>query len=206
MTIVQPDRSAAEANAASRRRLRRSLIALAVAVAAGSVLAASAIFTETQEVDDNTFTTGTVDISVSPATAAIGMTGMAPGDQVTSPLTVSNAGTMELRYAVTNTTTEDTLAALLDLTIKVGVTTCSNAEFDTDGTVLYGPADLGSTAGINVIGDPTQGAQAGDRTLAASANEVLCFAVVLPPDTTTGAGLTTTATFTFNAEQTTNNP
>ena len=100
-----------------------------------------------------------------------------------------------------------TLAAQLDLTIKTGVTTCTNAEFDTDGAVIYGPADLGSIAGIDVIGDPAQGDQGGERTLAASANEDLCFNVELPSATNdTFQGLTTTATFTFEAEQTSSNP
>jgi hypothetical protein len=58
----------------------------------------------------------------------------------------------------------------------------------------------------NVIGDPTTGSQAGDRTLAASANEVLCFSVILPLGTgNTSQGVTTTATFDFVAEQTANN-
>ena len=74
--------------------------------------------------------------------------------------------------------------------------------------MIYGPGDLGSAAGIDVIGDPTQGADAGDRTLPATGadNEDLCFNVELP--STTGnafQGLTTTATFTFAAEQTVNN-
>jgi predicted ribosomally synthesized peptide with SipW-like signal peptide len=204
--IAEQAPSTAAANAADRRRLRRSLLILGIAATAAIALLVSAVFTDTATVDDNTFTTGEVDISVSPATAAIGMTGMAPGDQVTAPLTVTNDGTIELRYAVTSTTTEDVLAAELDLTIKSDVTTCDNANFDATGTVLYGPADLGSTTGINVIGDPAQGAQAGDRTLAAAADEVLCFQVELPVDATAGGGLTTTATFDFIAEQTTNNP
>jgi hypothetical protein len=90
------------------------------------------------------------------------------------------------------------------------VTTCDNDDFDTDGTVLYGPGglpgDLGSDPAINVIGDPAQHAQSGDRTLAASANEVLCFQVELPSSTGDAyQNATTTATFTFYAEQTANN-
>ena len=74
------------------------------------------------------------------------------------------------------------------------------------GTTLYAPADLGSIAGIDVIGDPTTGSQAGDRTLAASANEMLCFRVELPTGTGNSfQGLTTTATLTFASEQTKNN-
>jgi len=49
--------------------------------------------------------------------------------------------------------------------------------------------------------------QAGDRTLAASASEILCFNVSLPSGTGNAyQGLTSTATFAFQAEQTTNNP
>jgi hypothetical protein len=122
-------------------------------------------------------------------------------------MTVTNGGTLQLRYAVTSTTTEDTLAAQLDLTIKTGVTTCTNAGFDTDGTVICGPGNLGTAAGTDVIGDPTQGADTGDRTLNASANEVLCFNVGLPSSTGNSyQALTTTATLNFQAEQTSSNP
>jgi hypothetical protein len=166
-----------------------------------------AVFTDTASVPANTFTTGTVDISTSPASALVTFSAMAPGDQVTNPLTVTNAGTLDLRYAVTSTTTENTLAPELDLTIKSGVATCTNAGFAGSGTVVYSTGDLGSTAGINVIGNPAQGSQAGDRTLAASGSEVLCFNVSLPLAAANAAqGQTTTATFAFAAEQTSNNP
>jgi predicted ribosomally synthesized peptide with SipW-like signal peptide len=191
----------------SQRHLSRILVVLLLVGVVGASLgvASNAIWTDSQDVDANVFSTGTVDISTNPITALVTYSGMAPGDEVTNPITVTNAGSLELRYAVTSTTTEDTLAAQLDLTIKTGVTTCTNAEFDTDGSVIYGPGDLGSTTGTDVIGDPTQGAQAGDRTLAT--NEVLCFNVQLPSSTgDTFQGLTTTATFTFAAEQTASNP
>ena len=193
-----------------RRSIARKLLAsiavlaLLVTVISISVLA---LFTDTASVPANTFTTGTVDISTNPATALVTFSDMAPGDQVTAPITVTNAGTLELRYAVTSTTTEDTLAAQLDLTIKSGVTTCTDAGFGVDGAVIYATGDLGSSVGINLIGDPTSGADAGDRTLAAAANEALCFNVLLPLSTdNTYQGLTTTATFAFQAEQTKNNP
>ena len=182
-------------------------IAVLAALAALLSLSALALFTDTASVPGNTFSTGTVDISTSPASALVTFSGMAPGDQVTNPITVTNAGTLALRYAVTSTTTENTLAAQLDLTIKSGVTTCTNGGFDTDGTVLYGAADLGSTTGGNVIGNPAQGADTDDRTLNASASEVLCFQASLPLATGNGfQGLTSTATFAFQAEQTANNP
>ena len=61
--------------------------------------------------------------------------------------------------------------------------------------------------GANLVGDPTQGSQAGDRTLNATANEVLCFYVSLPLSAANSSqGASTTTTFTFDAEQTANNP
>ena len=160
-----------------------------------------AAFTESEQVTANTFSTGTIDLTTAPTSA------VAPGDQVTAPLTVTNNGTLDLRYAVSSVTTEDVLAAQLDLTVKVGVTTCTDAGFGVDGTVLYGPGDLGLIAGVAIFGDPAQGAQAGDRTLTASANEVLCVNVLLPLSTGNASqGLSSTATFTFDAEQIANNP
>jgi len=188
------------------KQLAATIGILATLVAVLS-LTALALFTDTQSVPGNAFTTGTVDISTAPTSALVTFSGMAPGDQVTNPITVTNAGTLALRYAVTSTTTENTLAAQLDLTIKSGVTTCTNGGFGSSGTVVYATGDLGSTTGVNVIGNPVQGSQAGDRTLAASANEILCFNVSLPSSTgNTFQGLTSTATFAFQAEQTSSNP
>ena len=195
------------------KKLLASLLVVSV-LASLAVLGSFAVFTDSETVDSNTFSTGSVDISTSPTTALVTFSDMAPGDQVTNPITVTNDGSLELRYAVTSTTTEDVLAAQLDLTIKTGVTTCTNAGFDTDGAVIYDSGtglagDLGSAAGINVIGDPTQGADAGDSTLPATGadNEDLCFNVELPLSTGDAfQGLTTTATFNFQAEQTINNP
>ena len=196
----------------SRKHLSRILVVLlAVGVVAASLgVASNAIFTDSQDVDANTFSTGTVDISTNPTTALVTYTGMAPGDEVTNDITVTNAGSLELRYAVTSTTTEDVLAAQLDLTIwdeaeeGDGGTDCNSTP---PGTLLYGPGNLGSTTpGTNVIGNPAQGVQGGERTLNASANEVLCFQVELPSSTGNSfQGLSTTATFAFAAEQTANN-
>jgi predicted ribosomally synthesized peptide with SipW-like signal peptide len=180
-------------------------IALVLLGAALVLISSLALFTDSATVGSNTFATGTVDISTSPATALLSTAAMSPGDQVTAPLTVANDGTLELRYAVTSTTTEDTLAAELVLSIKSGVTTCDDANWTTDGTTLYSGI-LGSTGTTAVIGSSAAGADAGDRVLAASASEVLCFNVTLPSGATAGEGLTTTATFTFDAEQTDNNP
>jgi len=202
-------------------------VAIVGVLAGFGAFGALSIFTSTAEVPDNAFTAGTVEISTSSDdTALITYSDMAPGDKVTEPLTVTNAGSLALRYAVTSNTTEDTLAAQLDLEIKSGVTTCDDSGFGVDGTTIYEPDKLGSIAGIDVIGDPTTGHQAGDRYLSsatdivdadgtyppgagdnAPTNEELCFQVSLPIGTGDSfQGLTTTATFTFSAEQRRNNP
>jgi spore coat-associated protein N len=167
-----------------------------------------AVFTDQEQITGNQFTVGSVNLTLSNNSQLVSFTSpaMVPGDTVTAPLTVTNAGSMALRYAVTSTTTENPLAAALVLTVKVGVTTCNNASWQSTGTVLYQGA-LGTTTGSAVFGNPAQGAQAGDRALAVATNEVLCLNVTLPLGaSTTVQGLTTTATFTFDAEQTTNNP
>ena len=189
-----------------RRRGRTALVILVLSMATIAMLVTGAVFTDSQSVGANTFSTGSVDITASPATALVTFAAMAPGDVVTNPVTVTNAGTLQMRYAVTSTTTENVLAGQLQMTVKSGVTTCTTAAFAATGVIVYGPAALGNTTPINVVGDPTQGAQAGDRSLNAAANEALCFQVSLPLATgNTFQTLTTTATLAFVAEQTANN-
>ena len=168
----------------------------------------SALFTSSATVAANTFTAGTVVISTNPASALVTFANMAPGDQVTAPLVVNNTGSLDLRYAVTSVATNLDAKALMTqlvLTIKSGVTTCTNAAYAATGVILYSGA-LGSAAGINVVGDPTVGFQAGDRPLTSLTNETLCFHVSLPIASGNAyQAATTTASFTFNAEQTANN-
>lgn len=176
---------------------------LGVGLVAGAPWAFThALFSDSQAVAGNTFSTGTIDISTSPTSALVTYSGMAPGDKVTAPITVSNAGSLQLRYAMsTSISGSTTLSDGLTLTIKSGVTTCSNAGFGTDGTQVY----TGSvTAGA--IGSSAQGSQAGDRTLTAGSSEALCFQVQLPTAAANSLqNLSATATFTFDAEQTANN-
>ncbi len=183
------------------------LLSIAVVVVGASVVAVTslALFTDSASVGANSFSTGTVDITAAPASAVVSMPAMAPGDQVTNPLTVGNSGSLDLRYAMESTTTEDVLAAELVLTVKSGVTACTNTGWAADGTTLYaGP--LGSTGTDAVLGSAAAGADAGDRVLAPSASEVLCVNVTLPLSSTAGQGVSTIATLDFAAEQTANNP
>ncbi|MGV8847378.1 hypothetical protein [Tessaracoccus sp.] len=137
-----------------------------------------------------------------PTAAALAFANMAPGDMVTKAITVTNTGTLAQQYSMASVTSEDVFAAQLTLTVKTGVATCTNAGFGIGGGFLYGPSQLGSRRGTLIIGSAVLGLQPGDRTLSAGASEVLCAQVALKKSTPNGfASLTTTAVFTFVAEQ-----
>jgi hypothetical protein len=182
------------------RRILISLVAIGV-LTSFMGLGGLSLFTATTDNDGNAFTTGSVDISTNPASAFLTMSDMAPGDSVTAQLTVSNDGTLDLRYAMTTVADNDDLlglAAALTLVIRDEGTDCPTF----DGNVLYN-----SSLDLGYIGDPAPGAQAGDRPITVAAgSEVLCFKVELPSGATGPEGASTTATFTFDAEQTKNNP
>jgi hypothetical protein len=200
-------RREADADRQSLRRLRRSILVVLLSGGSVSVLLVSALYTDVTSIPANTFTIGTLDISSSPTSAAITAASMSLGTTTVSSLQVLNSGSLALRYAIRSTTTENVLASQLDLTVKSGVSSCTTSGFGSSGTVLYGPGDLGSTTGLALVGSSVQGAQAGDRTLAAAANETLCLQVSLPSNAgPISQNLSTTATIDLIAEQTTNNP
>jgi hypothetical protein len=193
-------------NRKERTRLAKAAIVFILMLLTVVVLVTGAIFTSTASVGANTFTTGSVTLTTNPVTALATFANMAPGDQVTASVAVNNTGSLQLRYAVTSTTTENVLASQLQLTVKSGVTTCTNAAYAATGVIVYNALALGNTTAVNVVGDPTQGAQAGDRPLNGGASENLCFHVSLPLASGNAfQALTTTATFAFVGEQTANN-
>jgi spore coat-associated protein N len=180
------------------RRRGRFAALLALALVSGSLGAGAlslAVFTDSQAVTGNAFATGSIDISTTPATALFNVSSMMPGDTNSQTIQVNNAGSGALRYAIsTSIVSGPTLAAQLQLDIYAGAT-CS-------GTPLYTGA-LGSAA----VGSAAQGANAGDRALAGLTNETLCFKSTLPLSTNnTFQNTSTSVTFTFDGEQTANNP
>jgi spore coat-associated protein N len=179
-------------------RSRRLAGLLALALVSGSLgigALSLAIFTDSQAVTGNAFATGTVDISTTPATALFNVSNMMPGDTRSQTIQVNNAGSGALRYAIsTSVASGPTLAGQLQLDIYASAT-CT-------GTPLYTGA-LSAAA----VGSATQGPNTGDRTLAGLANETLCFKATLPLSTGNSFKNTSTdVTFTFDAEQTANNP
>ncbi len=182
-----------------------AILMLAIGIMAAFFVTDSlAVFTDQETNDANTFTTGSIAIDDAPDTAFLTFSAMAPGDSTIQPLTITNNGTLELRYAMTTTATNADAKALrdeLDLTIRIKTANPCSSE---DGTILYGAALLLANG---AFGSAAQGADGGDRVLAAAASEILCFKVELPLASGNAfQTATTTATFTFDAEQTANNP
>jgi len=185
-------------NTRTRRRKQHLASLLGLALVTGSLGAGAvslALFTDSQAVTGNAFTTGTIEISTAPATALFSVSNMMPGDVRNQTIQVNNAGTGALRYAIsTAVVTGPALAGQLQLEIFAGAT-CT-------GPPLYSGA-----LGTAVLGSNVQGAQAGDRPLAGGADETLCFRATLPVATGNSFQNTSTnVTFTFDAEQTVNNP
>lgn len=196
-----------------RRRRRRRLLGLVIGalgvVSLGAGQLSLAVFTD-QETVPGTFSSGSVildDVKIDALT--LSTAGMVPGDTVTDDVVVENDGSVQLRYALSTTSTNadaKSLRDVLTLTVKtIDVTTPGTPCDNFDGTSVLAATVLGASgAGF---GSPAVGAQAGDRTLAAAANETLCFRVTLPSGTGNAyQAATTTTTFTFDAEQTANNP
>src|SRR6476659_9170268 len=128
-----------------RRKRRRGIGALLGAVSILTIGAGSMSLAQFTDSATSTwaFATGTIDVNTSPAVLTA-ISNMLPGDTATQVLTVTNAGSGDLRYAM-----------------SVAATTLNGAGF----------------------GSSAQGAQAGDRNIAAGSSEVLCLRVSLPLST-----------------------
>jgi len=184
---------AARVRRRSRRRLAALLILSLVSGTIGAGALSLALFTDS-DASTGSFATGTIDIETSP-TVVFNVAAMMPGDSVSAALTAQNAGSAQFRYAMTGTNDNAVLAAQMTLAIIEGA--CGGG-----GASVYS----GSLAAA-AFGNPAQGAQGGDRVLAGGGSEVLCFTAGLPIGTGNSfQGQTVNVTFTFDAEQTANNP
>lgn len=196
-----------------RRRRRRRRLALILPVLAvvgvGAGQLSLALFTDSETVNA-TFGTGSIDLDAARIDALVlTSSAMMPGDSITDDVVVENDGTAQLRYAMTTASTNADglgLRDVLTLTVKeVDATTPGTPCDDFDGATVLPATALGAAAAG--FGDPTAGADTGDRVLDAASNETLCFRVALPSGTGNAyQGAATTTTFTFDAEQTASNP
>lgn len=155
------------------------------------------------------FSAGTVDISASDASTVLSASDMAPGESVTAPVTITNSGSLDVRYAMSTVATStdgatgsgDTTNAMAKA-LAVQIRQAGAAGDCTDANWANLTTSVASGA-LDVIGfgDATSGAQAGDRALAAGAGEVLCFRVTFDANAANALqGDTANAIFTFNAE------
>ncbi|WP_407344777.1 TasA family protein [Pengzhenrongella phosphoraccumulans] len=206
---------------ARRRRLVMSAATVGLAVIGVTSLTTSALFTDNDAADSNLFTTGSVNIANLPAATILTSDNLAPGDNVWGPVTVSNDGSLALRYAVNYAVADKTtgtdgalLSSQLGVTIdKVADTAaCSPVDGPAVGsvhlaTVAAGEAKLVPT---DIIGTTGVGKSTGANTeleiLANGKADVLCVGLHMSIDAgnqyqKTSANLT----LTFNAEQTAHN-
>ena len=193
-------------------RVRRGVasgVIIASMAAASTALFTGAVFTDTERVDNSEFTSGTVDITATPAKTILANPNLAPGDTVVGVVEIKNSGSLEYRYSATGfASTIDDKALHTQLQMRVYAVRDPS---QCTGTGPAGATPLATKAGISateesLFGDRAQGAQAGDRVLAAGASELLCVRVDLPLDTPNEfQDATTSLSFTFYAEQTANN-
>jgi len=207
---------------ARRRRVWATGAILVLAGVGVTSLTTSALFTD-QDSLSGAITTGTVVLTADGAQFELPLEGLAPGGSVFAPLTVSNEGSLALRYAVsmaaatatpsTGTPGPGDLRTQLRARI-FAVPACTLAATD-DATPLGDSAnladgDFGLPPGPDpaaIVGNPATGAQVGDRPLdAVVRSETLCVRVDMSIDAdddyqNTAAELT----FQLDSEQTVNN-
>lgn len=187
------------------RRLALGVGAASVAIVGVAGLASSALFTSQDTSTGNSFTTGTVAINTGAGAAVFTVANMAPGDVNYGKVPVANDGSLELRYAMTSSSSNtDSKGLASTLTAKVvavpSAATCDAAAIP-GGTAIYSGA-LSNAA----FGSTAAGNQSGDRTLAANSGEALCVEVTFPKAASNGVqGAATSTTLTFDAEQTLHN-
>jgi len=146
---------------------------MAVVLCLGLMGAAFAYFSDVETSSGNTFTAGTIDLSITGQTS-ITLTNMAPGDSDSASITVENVGTLpgslyatswyvetDMTGAPTPDMTEDEVAKMLLITaFTLGGDDILAIIPDTDGDTRITVWDMvNDTSGASVTGypDPVQG-------------------------------------------------
>lgn len=185
-------------------RIARSTAVLGLAAATMALSFSGAFFTDTDAVDAAVITTGSLSLTA-PATVDFTLTNMAPGDTSNRTISLTNGGSLQLRYdmATTAVNSDATFPLSTQLTSIVYL---ESQEPDTAGANLTCDATYATAATYTALSTGSLGAAAlTNRVVAASGTEVLCVAVQLPSATGNDyQSDTTDVTFTFNSEQTAN--
>lgn len=204
---------------ARRRRLATTVAICGLAFIGFGQLSTGAFFTDQADAS-LTYTAGDVKIMANNQTTYVVPPGtfvnMAPGDVRYVPITVSSAGALDLRYAMTGVSTDgpnavgnNPLSGIMQYNVYAGVPTAScNAAGVGAGTLVSSPANTTiATSETALFGDKATGNQPGDRTLAAAASEPLCVGITFPASADNSYALDKLGLdLKFYAEQTANNP
>lgn len=176
-------------------------------------LASSALLTDSRTAGPATVTSGNVALTLgSTSFSNFAATASAPGDAKYTVLTITNGGTLQMRYSATvNWSASNALTQAM----QFGVIKIASAGATCDGTLGWTTAVDNTTylakdvtasgTSVALFGSSAAGAQTGDRTLAASASEYLCVRELEPSSYSTNSVLSSDLSLTFNAEQTANN-
>lgn len=175
---------------ARRRRAWATGSILVLAGVGATSLTTAAVFTDTDPLT-GALSTGTLVLDAGGAELTMPVGGLAPGGTVVAPLTVSNSGSLELRYAL-SISAASTSTSGADLRDQLRLRVLEDATCTVESVVaapVLGrlPATDGAfglpAAEVAVVGDPATGAQTGDRTLVAvTGAETLCLEVHMSRD------------------------
>ena len=203
--------------APSGRTLRIAAASIALIGLSGGALTSmtsGAVFTDSRAVSPTTVTTGTVALSLGASTiATLGSTANAPGDSHYALISVSNTGTLAVRYSATVIWSTANLLTRAMLFSVIEVATASSPCDDTlswtsapDGTnVLAADVKVSTGTSAPLFGSTAAGQQAGDRPVDADGIEHLCVRELEPSTYSTNTALTASVSLRFDAEQSANN-
>ena len=188
----------------TKRRIALAAGIAAVAVAGTAGLSSAALFSDSKDLNGD-FTAGTVTLTADAPAAGwtINATSFAPGDVNYLPVTVSNTGSLELRYNVSETVNSD--ATPVNALANPFSAQLTVATYDVTGLTCDAAGIVGLTA-LNATGTLASTAFDASQVLIASASQDLCFVVGAPQALSNDyQGASSNVTVTFAGEQTANN-
>ena len=136
----------------------------------------SASFADSEVLETNRLGAGTIDIEVSPSSAAFTALNLAPGDMVSGHLLLTNSGSLPLRYWITATSSGGLLSQWLLFGVWVGRSQC--APTDTAPRIVDN-LQIGVNA-AQLVGQPARDEAAPGPTLAPGESELICLGATLP--------------------------
>src|SRR4051794_24968472 len=171
------DPAPAPRDAPRRWRLWTTVVIVGLATIGATALTTSAIFTDDDEATAS-ISTGNVDLVLGvPVPFEFSPQDLAPGSSTFVPMTVSNAGTLELRYSVSYFGTPGTGGGGGDLTDVLqlrlyAVADCTLAGTNAAQTINNSgqPVNKWPTTATALVGSPAVGPDTGDRTIAGGTN------------------------------------